>query len=103
MAAAYSVSYLIGLLITALRLRRRLEGRLDGRRLCRTYGKLTTCAMTAAALGWLIARTSSAIATSPTWSSALGLAAGGVAMALVFLLFARVLKVTELGRLPGRK
>ncbi|MFE0137805.1 murein biosynthesis integral membrane protein MurJ [Streptomyces sp. NPDC059037] len=101
MAAAYAASYAIGLLITALRLRRRLEGRLDGKHLCRTYGKLTASALTAGALGWLVARTCSTNLASTTWTPTLALAAGGATMALLFLLLARVLKISEMRSLPG--
>nr|WP_224058373.1 murein biosynthesis integral membrane protein MurJ [Streptomyces kanamyceticus] len=101
MAAAYAASYATGLLITALRLRRRLEGRLDGKRLCRTYGKLTVSAATAGAFGWLVARVCAMNLATETWALALTLAAGGVTMALLFLLLARVLRISELRTLPG--
>ncbi|MFL5995834.1 MAG: murein biosynthesis integral membrane protein MurJ [Streptomyces sp.] len=101
LAGAYAASYAIGLLITAMLLRRRLEGRLDGKRLCRTYGKLTASALAAGALGWIVARSCSGTVTSTTWAPALGLAAGGVTMLLVFLLLARILKISELRSLPG--
>lgn len=103
MAAAYAASYAIGLLTTALRLRQRLEGRLDGRRLCRTYGKLTASAVSAGALGWFVARLCSTNLTSAAWAPATSLAAGGLTMALLFLLLARVLKISELRSLPGLK
>ncbi|MEU9330581.1 murein biosynthesis integral membrane protein MurJ [Streptomyces canus] len=101
LAGAYAASYAIGLLITAMLLRRRLEGRLDGKRLCRTYGKLTASALAAGALGWFVARSSSIAVTSTTWAPALGLAAGGLTMLLVFVLLARILKISELRSLPG--
>ncbi|MEU6991063.1 murein biosynthesis integral membrane protein MurJ [Streptomyces sp. NPDC046465] len=101
MAVAYAASYAVGLLITALRLRRRLEGRMDGRRLCRTYGKLAASAVSAGALGWLVARTYSTTLTSTTWAPALALAAGGATMAFLFVLLARAFKISELRSLPG--
>lgn len=101
MAAAYAVAYGIGLLVTALLLRRRLSGRLDGRRLCRTYGKLAGAAATAAAVGWLAARACSGVPVPAAWTPALGLAAGGLCMALIFLALARALKIGELRSLPG--
>lgn len=103
MAAAYAVSYAIGLLITASRLRRRLEGRLDGKRLCRTYGKLTASAVSAGALGWSVARLCSTKLTSAVWAPATSLVAGGLTMALLFLLLARTLKISELRSLPGMR
>ncbi|MFC5720559.1 murein biosynthesis integral membrane protein MurJ [Streptomyces gamaensis] len=101
MAAAYALSYGIGLFLTARRLRRRLEGRLDGKRLCRTYGKLTVCAVAAGALGWTVARGCSNAVASALWSPALELAAGGATMGLLFLLLARALRIGELRALPG--
>ncbi|MEU9156970.1 murein biosynthesis integral membrane protein MurJ [Streptomyces sp. NPDC048417] len=101
MAAAYAVSYALGLLLTAVRLRRRTEGLLDGRRICRTYAKLTTAAIAAGSTGWLIARSCSQSSASASWTPALALAAGGITMALLFLLFARVLRIGELRSLPG--
>ncbi|WP_128793258.1 MULTISPECIES: murein biosynthesis integral membrane protein MurJ [Streptomyces] len=101
LAGAYAASYAIGLLITALLLRRRLGGRLDGRRLSRTYGKLTASALAAGTLGWFVARSCSSTVTSTTWAPALGLAAGGLTMLLVFVLLARILKISELRSLPG--
>ncbi|MFH8570454.1 murein biosynthesis integral membrane protein MurJ [Streptomyces sp. NPDC017993] len=101
MAAAYTVAYGIGLLATALLLRRRLAGRLDGRRLCRTYGKLTAAAATAGTLGWAVARVCSDVPAAALRTPALTLSAGGLTMALVFVLSARLLKIGELRSLPG--
>ncbi|WTI71960.1 murein biosynthesis integral membrane protein MurJ [Streptomyces sp. NBC_00728] len=101
MAAAYSLSYAIGLLLTALRLRRRTQGLLDGRRICRTYAKLTAAATAAAGTGWFIARSCGQGLASASWTPALSLTAGGIALVLVFLLFARILRIGELRSLPG--
>ncbi len=101
MAAAYGVAYGIGLVVTALLLRRRLSGRLDGRRLCRTYGKLAAAAALAAAAGWLVARACSGVPVPAGWTPVLGLAAGALSMALIFLVVARALRTGELRSLPG--
>ncbi|WP_331743616.1 murein biosynthesis integral membrane protein MurJ (plasmid) [Streptomyces sp. NBC_01136] len=101
MAAAYALSYAIGLLLTALRLRRRTEGLLDGRRICRTYARLTAAAIAAGGAGWLIARACGQSLVAASWTPALSLAAGGIAMVLLFLLFARLLRIGELRSLPG--
>ncbi|WBP85513.1 murein biosynthesis integral membrane protein MurJ [Kitasatospora cathayae] len=101
MAAAYALSYAVGLLLTALRLRRRTGGLLDGRRICRAYAKLTAAATGAGTAGWLIARVCGHGPAPASWTPAISLAAGGVAMALLFLLFARLLRVGELRSLPG--
>src|SRR3954451_10662931 len=101
MAAAYALSYAIGLLLTALRLRRRTQGLLDGRRICRTYAKLTAAATAAGGAGWFIARSCGQGWVSASWTPALSLTAGGIALVLVFLLFARILRIGELRSLPG--
>jgi putative peptidoglycan lipid II flippase len=101
MAAAYALSYAIGLLLTALRLRRRTEGLLDGRRICRTYAKLTAAATGAGGAGWLIARSCGQSLATASWTPALSLTAGGTAMVLLFLLFARILRIGELRSVPG--
>ncbi|KOT93829.1 integral membrane protein MviN [Streptomyces sp. NRRL F-5755] len=101
MAAAYAVAYAVGLLASAFLLRRRLEGRLDGRRLSRTYGKLTGAALAAGAVGWAAAHACAGATGDAFWSTALALAAGAATMALLFLLLARVLRITELRSLPG--
>ncbi|MFF8990483.1 murein biosynthesis integral membrane protein MurJ [Streptomyces sp. NPDC014983] len=101
MAAAYALSYAIGLLLTALRLRRRTEGLLDGRRICRTYAKLTAAATGAGAAGRLIARSCGHGLASASWTPAVSLTAGGIAMALLYLLLARLLRIGELRSLPG--
>ncbi|MDH6139674.1 putative peptidoglycan lipid II flippase [Kitasatospora sp. GP30] len=101
MAAAYSLSYGIGLLITAQRLRRRMAGRLDGKQLSRTYAKLTAAAATAALTAWGAAHLLPT--TTPLWGPLLTLTAGGGAMLLLFVLLARLLRITELRSLglPG--
>ncbi|MFF7470208.1 murein biosynthesis integral membrane protein MurJ [Streptomyces sp. NPDC008092] len=101
MAAAYAVAYAIGLLLTAVRLRRRVEGLLDGRRICRTYARLTAAATAAAAAGLLIARACGQGLAAASWTPALSLAAGGITMALLFVLMARLLRIGELRSLPG--
>ncbi|WP_030373074.1 murein biosynthesis integral membrane protein MurJ [Streptomyces rimosus] len=101
MAAAYAVAYAVGLLASAFLLRRRLEGRLDGRRLSRTYGKLTGAALAAGAVGWAAAHACAGATGDAFWSTALALVAGAATMALLFLLLARVLRITELRSLPG--
>lgn len=101
MAGTYALSYAVGLLVTALRLRRRTEGRLDGRRICRTYAKLTMAAVAAGGAGWLLARACDQALSSDPWAPVISLAAGGTAMALLFLLLARFLRIGEVRSLPG--
>ncbi|MEU3537443.1 murein biosynthesis integral membrane protein MurJ [Streptomyces paromomycinus] len=101
MAAAYAVAYGVGLLASAYLLRRRLEGRLDGHRLSRTYGKLTGAALASGAVGWAAAHACAGATGDAFWSTALALAAGAATMALLFLLLARALRISELRSLPG--
>ncbi|MFF3071192.1 murein biosynthesis integral membrane protein MurJ [Kitasatospora sp. NPDC057904] len=101
MAGAYALAYGVGLLLTAVRLRRRTEGLLDGRRICRTYGKLTAAAALAGAAGWLVGLGCTDGAVAALRTPVLSLTAGGLTMALLFLLLARLLRITELRALPG--
>ncbi|MFD9689696.1 murein biosynthesis integral membrane protein MurJ [Kitasatospora sp. NPDC059088] len=101
MAAAYALSYGVGLLLTAVRLRRRTGGLLDGRRICRTYAKLTAAAAVAGGVGWVVARSCGNGPLPASWAPALPLLAGGVTMALLFLVAARLLRIGELRSLPG--
>ncbi|MGC0340159.1 peptidoglycan biosynthesis protein MviN/MurJ (putative lipid II flippase) [Streptomyces sp. SLBN-8D4] len=101
MAAAYALSYLAGLALTARLLRRKLGGRIDDAGLRRTYVKLLSAAAVAAGLGWAAARACAATTKDGTWSTAVALAAGTVAMALVYFALARLMNVRELRRIPG--
>ncbi|MQS10785.1 hypothetical protein F7Q99_00425 [Streptomyces kaniharaensis] len=101
MAAAYALSYGIGLILTVLRLRRRTQGLLDGRRICRTYGKLTAAAALAGAAGWLVAAGCTNGLAAHFRAPILSLAAGGLTMALLFVLLARLLRIGELRAVPG--
>ncbi|MEY9968935.1 putative peptidoglycan lipid II flippase [Streptacidiphilus sp. MAP12-16] len=101
MAAAYAASYTAGLLITGMRLRRRMEGRLDGKRLLRAYGKLALAGATAGLVGWAAAHICADLVASPAAGSLLALLAGGGVMLALFLLLARLLRISELRGLPG--
>ncbi|GGV30125.1 hypothetical protein GCM10010245_49000 [Streptomyces spectabilis] len=96
MAGAYTLSYAVGLLLTARLLRRRLGGRMDGKRLLRTYGKLGLAAAPAGALAWAVAHGLAADGAAGTLRTALALTTGAAAMALGYLLLARLLRVGEL-------
>lgn len=76
-----------------------------GRELRRTYTKLFLAAVVAGALGWGAARAcADALGTGTgTWATTLALAAGTGAMALGYLVLARLLKVSELRSLLGPK
>ncbi|MGW3658120.1 murein biosynthesis integral membrane protein MurJ [Streptomyces sp. NPDC005151] len=102
MAGAYTLSYVAGLSLTAYLLRRRLGGRIDDGGLRRTYVKLLCAAGPAAGLGWAAARACAGLG-SGTWPTAVALAAGALTTALGYLLLARLMKVSELRRLPGMR
>ncbi|MGP3950614.1 murein biosynthesis integral membrane protein MurJ [Streptomyces sp. 7N604] len=101
MAAAYTLSYLAGLALTAWLLRKKLGGHLDDGGLRRTYAKLLFAAGLAAGLGWAAARACATTLHTGTLPTALTLAAGTVAMALGYLVLARLMGVSELRSLPG--
>jgi putative peptidoglycan lipid II flippase len=101
MAGAYAVSYLVGLVLTARLLARRTGGRLDDGTLRGTYTKLLCAGAGGAAAGWAAARGCAGVLGDGTAGAALTTVAGTLALALVFLLLARLLRVGELRRLPG--
>ncbi|MFJ2826876.1 murein biosynthesis integral membrane protein MurJ [Streptomyces sp. NPDC087263] len=102
MAAAYALSYVSGVALTAWLLRKKLGSRIDNDgALRRTYAKLILAAAVAGATGWGIARVCAGTLDTGTWGTALTLAAGTAAMALAYLLLARLLRISELRRLPG--
>ncbi|MBT2365748.1 murein biosynthesis integral membrane protein MurJ [Streptomyces sp. ISL-10] len=103
MAGAYTLSYLAGLVLTAGLLRKKLGGRLDDGGLRRTYVKLLIAAGLAAGSGWAAARACAAMLDTGTGPNAITLAAGTIAMTLGYLLFARLMRVSELRVLPGVK
>jgi putative peptidoglycan lipid II flippase len=97
LAAAYSIAYLIGLQVSFRVLRRKLP-ELSGDPLVRHCIRLLVAVTPAAVAAWLICW-----AITARWSSQLGLAialavAGVVAIGL-FLVMARVLKITEVGQI----
>ncbi|MGW2202136.1 murein biosynthesis integral membrane protein MurJ [Streptomyces sp. NPDC001774] len=102
MAGAYTLAYVAGLALTAYLLRKKMGGRIDDGGLRRTYVKLLCAACPAAGLGWAAARACAGLGEG-TWPTAVGLAAGALATALVYLLLARLLKINEPRRLPGMR
>ncbi|MFF4487474.1 murein biosynthesis integral membrane protein MurJ [Streptomyces sp. NPDC001544] len=101
MAGAYTLSYLAGLALTARLLARRAGGRLDDGTVRVTYGKLLTAAACAAGVGWAAARACGTALGDGTVATALATLAGTLALAVVYLVLGRLLKVGELRRLPG--
>jgi putative peptidoglycan lipid II flippase len=99
-AAAYSVTYVVGLLVSAAVLRGRVGG-LDGRRVLGTYVRLVGAAVPAAAAGYGTARgVTAAIGDGPT-GSLVALTAGGLVLLGSYLAVARLLRVEELSALVG--
>ncbi|MFJ9947857.1 murein biosynthesis integral membrane protein MurJ [Kitasatospora sp. NPDC091207] len=93
MAACYGGSFLLAAAGAALLLRRRLDG-LDTRRVVGTHTRLLVAALPAGAAAWAAAR-----AVDQAWA---GLAVGGIALGVVFLLLGRLLRVAELDVLTAR-
>ncbi|MGW2636370.1 murein biosynthesis integral membrane protein MurJ [Streptomyces sp. NPDC001348] len=101
MAGAYTLSYLAGLVLTARLLARKAGGRLDDGTVRVTYTKLLTAAACAAGAGWAAARACGTVMGEGTVPTALATLAGTLALAVVYLVLGRLLKVGELRRLPG--
>ncbi|MFI1075951.1 murein biosynthesis integral membrane protein MurJ [Streptomyces puniciscabiei] len=103
MAGAYTVSYFAGLLLTARLLARRTGGRLDDGTLRGTYARLLCAAGAAGVAGWAAARGCAGVLGHGTAGTALTALAGTLALAVVYLLLARALKVDEARRIriPG--
>ncbi|MET7286686.1 murein biosynthesis integral membrane protein MurJ [Streptomyces sp. NPDC005573] len=102
MAGAYTLSYCAGLLLTSRLLARRTGGRLDDGALRGTYAKLLTAGAGGAVAAWAAADACGrALGGSGTVATAAATAAGTVALAVVFVVLGRLLRIAELRRLPG--
>jgi putative peptidoglycan lipid II flippase len=99
LAAAYSVAYLIGVQVSFRRLRRQLPD-LSGEVLVRHCVRLLLAVAPAAAAAWLICW-----AITARWTSqlalALALALAGVVAVGLFLVAARLLRITEVTQIIG--
>ncbi|WP_225100251.1 murein biosynthesis integral membrane protein MurJ [Streptomyces sp. CoH27] len=101
MAGAYTLSYFAGLALTSRLLARRMGGRLDDGSLRGTYAKLLCAGAGGAVAGWAAARGCAGVLGHGTAGAILTTTAGTLALALGYVVLARVLKVGELRRLPG--
>ncbi|MEU6371481.1 murein biosynthesis integral membrane protein MurJ [Streptomyces sp. NPDC046931] len=101
MAGTYTLSYLAGLALTARLLSKRVGRRIDDGAVRRTYGKLVCAASLGAALAWVAARACAAVLGAGTWPTAAALSAGTLTLGMTYLVLARLMKVGEVGRLPG--
>jgi putative peptidoglycan lipid II flippase len=101
MAGAYTLSYLAGLVLTARLLRKRVGGRLDSGALRRTYTKLVSAAGLAAVLSWTAAHVCRSFLGTGSWPTAVALASGTLTLAASYVVLTRLMKVSELRRIPG--
>ncbi len=105
-----ALGYTVGAVQSALTLHRRLGG-LDGRRVLRTYVRLGVAAVPAVVAGRAVAWGVHQWLGTTKPAAALALVVGGTAVAVVYVLFCRLLRVGELDevagpilrRLPGRR
>ncbi|MFJ8751887.1 murein biosynthesis integral membrane protein MurJ [Streptomyces sp. NPDC102441] len=101
MAASYGLAYAVGVGIAWRRLRKRLDGDLDGRRVLRTYARLVAAGAPAALAGGGVAYALTRALSSSASGSLAALVAGGAVLLVVFLAFARLLRIPELSALTG--
>ncbi|MFJ4775185.1 murein biosynthesis integral membrane protein MurJ [Streptomyces sp. NPDC088762] len=101
MAAAYGLGYTVGVGVAWRRLRTRLGGDLDGAHVMRTYARLTGACVPAAAVGGGAAYAVTQWLGSGVAGSAAALVAGGIALAAVFLIAAKRMRIEELNSMVG--
>ncbi|MGW5848122.1 murein biosynthesis integral membrane protein MurJ [Streptomyces sp. NPDC055254] len=101
MAAAYGLGYAVGVGVAWRRLRTRLGGDLDGAHIMRTYARLTGACVPAAAVAGAAAYGVTRWLGSGVLGSATALVAGGIALAAVFLIAAKRMRIEELNAMVG--
>ncbi|WP_405921595.1 murein biosynthesis integral membrane protein MurJ [Streptomyces sp. NBC_00122] len=101
MAAAYGLGYTVGVGVAWRRLKTRLGGDLDGAHVMRTYARLTGACVPAAAVGGAAAYAVTQWLGSGVVGSAAALVAGGIALAAVFLIAAKRMRIEELNSMVG--
>ncbi|WP_405530268.1 murein biosynthesis integral membrane protein MurJ [Streptomyces avidinii] len=101
MAAAYGLGYAVGVGVAWRRLRTRLGGDLDGAHVMRTYARLTGACVPAAAVAGAAAYGVTQWLGSGVTGSAAALLAGGIALAAVFLIAAKRMRIEELNAMVG--
>ncbi|MFJ3909824.1 murein biosynthesis integral membrane protein MurJ [Streptomyces vinaceus] len=101
MAAAYGLGYTAGVGVAWRRLRNRLGGDLDGAHVMRTYARLTGACVPAAAVAGAAAYAVTQWLGSGVTGSLAALAVGGVALAAVFLVAAKRMRIEELNAMVG--
>ncbi|MEV7592321.1 murein biosynthesis integral membrane protein MurJ [Streptomyces sp. NPDC089922] len=101
MAAAYGLGYAVGVGVAWRRLRTRLGGDLDGAHVMRTYARLTGACVPAAAVAGCAAYGVTQWLGSGVLGSASALLAGAIALAAVFLIAAKRMRIEELNAMVG--
>ncbi|MEU4356500.1 murein biosynthesis integral membrane protein MurJ [Streptomyces virginiae] len=101
MAASYGLGYAVGVGVAWRRLRTRLGGDLDGAHVMRTYARLTGACVPAAAVAGVAAFGVTQWLGSGVLGSATALIAGGIALAAVFLIAAKRMRIEELNAMVG--
>ncbi|MEU4730198.1 murein biosynthesis integral membrane protein MurJ [Streptomyces sp. NPDC023588] len=101
MAAAYGLGYTVGVGVAWRRLKTRLGGDLDGAHVMRTYARLTGACVPAAAAAGAAAYGVTRALGSGVGGSAAALVAGGLALAAVFLIAAKRMRIEELNAMVG--
>ncbi|MFJ3632459.1 murein biosynthesis integral membrane protein MurJ [Streptomyces sp. NPDC090112] len=101
MAAAYGLGYAVGVGVAWRRLRTRLGGDLDGAHVMRTYARLTGACIPAAAVAGGAAYGVTQWLGSGVLGSASALLAGAIALAAVFLIAAKRMRIEELNAMVG--
>ncbi|MFJ1564313.1 murein biosynthesis integral membrane protein MurJ [Streptomyces erythrochromogenes] len=101
MAASYGLGYAVGVGVAWRRLRTRLGGDLDGAHVMRTYARLTGACVPAAAVAGAAAYAVTQWLGSGVLGSATALVAGGIALAAVFLIAAKRMRIEELNAMVG--
>ncbi|MFD9338438.1 murein biosynthesis integral membrane protein MurJ [Streptomyces sp. NPDC060028] len=101
MAAAYGLGYTVGVGVAWRRLRTRLGGNLDGAHVMRTYARLIGACVPAAAVAGAAAYAVTQWLGSGVAGSVVSLVTGGVALAAVFLIAAKRMRIEELNALVG--
>jgi putative peptidoglycan lipid II flippase len=101
MAASYGLAYVIGVGVAWRRLRRTLGGDLDGAHVVRTYARLAGASVPAALAAAGTAYGVTRLLGMGVTGSLAALAAGGLVLAVVFVLAAKRMRIAEMNALIG--
>ncbi|QPP07667.1 murein biosynthesis integral membrane protein MurJ [Streptomyces bathyalis] len=101
MAASYGLAYVVGVGIAWRRLRLRLGGDLDTAHVLRTYIRLAGAAVPATAAAGAAVYGVTVALGSGTLGSLASLIAGGIALAVVFVLAAKRMRIEEMTAMVG--